>query len=140
WDEGALAVAGVTRDQLSTLVPTTHHLEGLDRQGAADLGLNAATPFVVGANDGALSNVGVDAIQPGDVAVTIGTSGAMRTVVKHPITDPAGRRFCYALTDGHWVVGGPVNNGGVIFRWVRDEIAASETETAKRLGIDPYEV
>jgi gluconokinase len=63
WDEGALAVAGVSRERLSTLVPTTYHLEGLDRQVAAER-LDAATPFVVGANDGALSNVGVNAIQP----------------------------------------------------------------------------
>jgi gluconokinase len=99
WDEGALAAAGVTRERLSTLVPTTCHVEGLDPQVAAELGLDAATPFVIGANDGALSNVGVDAIQPGDVAVTIGTSGAMRTVVRRPMTDPAGRTFCYALLD-----------------------------------------
>ena len=72
--------------------------------------------------------------------MTIGTSGAMRTVVDRPVTDPEGRTFCYALTDRHWVIGGPVNNGGIIFRWVRDEFAASECETAKRLGIDPYDV
>jgi len=44
------------------------------------------------------------------------------------------------LKPRHWVVGGPVNNGGIIFRWVRDEFAAAECETAKRLGLDPYEV
>jgi gluconokinase len=27
-----------------------------------------------------------------------------------------------------------------VFRWVRDELAAAETETAKRLGIDAYDV
>jgi gluconokinase len=140
WDDGALDVAGVSRERLSALVPTTYHLEGLDRRVAAELGIDAATPFVIGANDGSLSNVGVNAIQPGEVAVTIGTSGAMRTVVEQPVTDPEGRTFCYALTERHWVIGGPVNNGGIIFRWVRDEIAASECETAKRLGIDPYDV
>jgi len=140
WDEGALDVAGVSRDRLPTLVPTTYRLEGLDKRIADELGIDAATPFVVGANDGSLSNVGVNAIQPGDVAVTIGTSGAMRTVVDHPVTDAEGRTFCYALTERHWVIGGPVNNGGIIFRWVRDEFAASECETAKRLGIDPYDV
>ena len=87
-----------------------------------------------------LSNLGVGAIEPGAVALTIGTSGAMRTVVDAPRTDPEGRTFCYALTEKHWVVGGPVNNGGIVLRWVRDEFAAAETETAKRLGIDPYEV
>jgi gluconokinase len=140
WDDEALAVAGVARAQLSPLVPTTHHLQGLPVALAAQLGLPADTPFVVGANDGVLSNLGVDAIGPGEVAVTIGTSGAMRAVVDRPLTDPSGRTFCYALTERHWVVGGPVNNGGIIFRWVRDEFAAAESETAKRLGIDPYEV
>ncbi len=140
WDDDALRVAGVQRAQLSALVPTTHHVQGLDPTLAAHLGLAADTPFVIGANDGVLSNLGVNAIGPGEVAVTIGTSGAMRAVVDRPLTDPAGRTFCYALTERHWVVGGPVNNGGIIFRWVRDEFAAAECETAKRLGIDPYEV
>ncbi|HEY2254351.1 MAG TPA: FGGY family carbohydrate kinase, partial [Variovorax sp.] len=140
WDAEALAVAGVRREQLSQLVPTTHHVQGLEAGVAEQLGLDVHTPFVVGANDGVLSNLGVNAIAPGEVAVTIGTSGAMRAVVDRPLTDPSGRTFCYALTERHWVIGGPVNNGGIILRWVRDEFAAAECETAKRLGIDPYEV
>lgn len=139
WDQGALQLAGVRAQQLSAPVPTTHHVQGLPQHVAAQLGLSADTPFVLGANDGVLSNLGVNAIQPGQVAVTIGTSGAMRTVVDHPVTDPSGSTFCYALTDRHWVVGGPVNNGGNIFKWVRDELATAEAESARRAGIDPYE-
>ena len=140
WDAEALRLAGVDPGRLSLPVPTTTHLEGLAPGLAGELGIDAATPFVVGANDGVLSNLGVNAIKPKEVAVTIGTSGAMRTVVDRPVTDASARTFCYALTQRHWVIGGSVNNGGVIFRWVRDEFAASECETAKRLGIDPYEV
>lgn len=140
WDEEALAVAGITSEQLSTLVPTTHIMQGLHPLYAKEMGLVETTPFVVGASDGVLSNLGVNAIQPGVVAVTIGTSGAIRTVVNQPVTDPKGRFFCYALTEKQWVIGGPVNNGGIIFRWIRDELAASEVETAKRLGLDPYHV
>jgi len=66
-------------------------------------------------------------------------SGAMRTVIDKPVTDASGRTFCYALTPDHWVVGGPVNNGGNIFRWVRDELATAEAETARQAGIDPYD-
>ncbi|MFC9710904.1 gluconokinase [Paenibacillus sp. NPDC056933] len=141
WDEEALHVAGITPDHLSRLVPTTHLLKkGLNPEYAKEMGIADTTPFVIGASDGVLSNLGVNAIDPGVVAVTIGTSGAIRTVVDKPVTDPKGRFFCYALTEDAWVIGGPVNNGGVIFRWIRDEFAASEVETAKRLGIDPYEV
>lgn len=140
WDEEALNVAGVTEDQLSKPVPTTFHLNGIDDTYANEMNLLRSTPFVVGASDGVLSNLGVNAIEPGVVAVTIGTSGAIRAVTDRPVTDPKGRIFCYALTEKHWVIGGPVNNGGMIFRWVRDQLASSEVETAKRLGKDPYEV
>jgi gluconokinase len=140
WDEEALKVAGVTPDQLSEPVPTTYRLTGLDESYAKEMNLLPSTPFVVGAGDGVLSNLGVDAIEPGVVAVTIGTSGAIRAVSDKPITDPKGRIFCYALTENHWVIGGPVNNGGMIFRWARDQLGEVETAAAKRLGKDPYDV
>jgi len=139
WDEGALALLQVDARQLPKPVPTTHQLQGLDAAIAERLGLRTDTPFVIGANDGVLSNLGVNAIHPGQVAVTIGTSGAMRTVVERPVTDASGRTFCYALTERHWVVGGPVNNGGNIFRWVRDELATAEAEQARKDGVDPYD-
>ncbi|MEK4513608.1 gluconokinase [Paenibacillus sp. FSL K6-2524] len=140
WDEEALKIAGITPDHLSVIVPTTHVMQGVSQKYADEMGLIPSTPFIIGAADGVLSNLGVGAIDPGVVAVTIGTSGAIRTVVDKPKTDPKGRIFCYALTDKHWVIGGAVNNGGVIFQWMRDEFASSEVETAKRLGISPYEM
>ncbi|WP_185762566.1 gluconokinase [Bacillus methanolicus] len=140
WDKEALAVAGVAEKQLSEPVPTTYRLTGLDETYAREMNLPSDTPFVVGASDGVLSNLGVNAIEPGVVAVTIGTSGAIRTVTDRPVTDSKGRIFCYALIEDHWVIGGPVNNGGITFRWVRDWLGSSEIETALRMGKDPYEI
>ncbi len=140
WDDEALEIAGITRDQLSKLVPTTKIFTNCDPFLANQIGIDLQTPFVIGASDGVLSNLGVNAIRKGEIAVTIGTSGAIRTIIDNPKTDEKGRIFCYALTEKHWVIGGPVNNGGMVLRWIRDEFASSEVETAKRLGIDPYEV
>ncbi|KZE66464.1 gluconokinase [Fictibacillus phosphorivorans] len=140
WDEEALKIAGITRDQLSNLVSTTAMFTNCDLDLAKKVGIDPQTSFVIGASDGVLSNLGVNAIGKGEIAVTIGTSGAIRTIIDNPQTDDKGRIFCYALTEDHWVIGGPVNNGGVVLRWIRDEFAASELETAKRLGLDPYEI
>lgn len=140
WDKVALEAAGVGAERLSRLVPTTHQMSGVAPEYAAFMGIREDVPFVIGASDGVLANLGVGAIEPGVTAVTIGTSGAIRTVSQKPETDPKGRTFCYALTENHWIVGGPVNNGGIVLRWLRDEFASSEVETAKRLGIDPYDV
>jgi gluconokinase len=140
WDEEALTLAGISRGQLSELVPTTHVVRGLQAPYAEAMGLAPDVPVVVGANDGALANVGVGAVTPGECALTIGTSGAVRTVTRQPIIDPQARTFCYALTENHWVIGGPTNNGGIVLRWLRDQFCAPEVEQARRLGVEPYEV
>lgn len=140
WDEEALTIAGIGSDKLPMLVPTTHILSGLSQELAEKMNICAGTPFVIGASDGVLANLGQNAIKPGVLAVTIGTSGAVRTVSDRPLTDPKGRTFCYALTENHWVIGGPVNNGGITFRWARDQFGRVEIERAKASGQDPYEI
>jgi gluconokinase len=139
WDEEALRVAGVAKEQLSQPVDTTHVLQGLTASYSAEMGLPSDTPFVVGASDGVLANLGAGAYEDGVYAVTIGTSGAVRGTVKQPLTDPQGRLFCYALKEDFWVVGGAINNGGIMFRWVRDQLATLEAEEGRRRGLDPYD-
>ncbi|GGE04447.1 gluconate kinase [Marinithermofilum abyssi] len=134
WDEEALAQAGIRREQLGQPVPTTHVLRGMDPDLAHSMGLSADTPWVIGAGDGVLANLGTGAISPGETAVTVGTSGALRQVVNQPVTDMHGRTFCYALTERHWVIGGPANNGGILLRWLRRELGSQESEN----GTDPY--
>jgi gluconokinase len=117
WDAQALEVAGVREGQLAEVVPTTHVLDGLRPDVARAAGLPADLPVVIGASDGVLANLGIGAVRPSVAAVSLGTSGALRVVVPRPTVDPAGRLFCYALTDDRWVVGGAVNNGGSVVRW-----------------------
>ncbi|MFN1208456.1 FGGY-family carbohydrate kinase, partial [Enterococcus lactis] len=38
------------------------------------------------------------------------------------------------------VVGGPVNNGGIVFRWVRDQLCAPEKVTAEQMHMDSYDL
>lgn len=140
WDEEALNLAGITPRRLSQLVPTTHILTTMVPEVAISMGLSADIPVVIGASDGALGNLGVGAITPDTVAITVGTSGAVRAMVHRPQTDEKERLFCYALTPGHWVIGGAVNNGGIVLRWVRDNLSASEAITAKLLDESPYDV
>jgi gluconokinase len=131
WDEQALELAGIERAQLPQLVSTTHVLPSVADAAARDLGLPAATPLVVGAGDGPLANLGVGAVKPGVAACSIGTSGALRVMVDRPAVDPLGRVFCYALTEHRWAVGGAINNGGVVLRWVRDALAPELGEHAE---------
>lgn len=119
WSDDSIALAGVRRDQLPDILPTTALLD-LSEDAARRTGLPAGLPVNVGATDGPLGNLGTGAITPGVAGMSIGTSGAVRTVVAEPMTDPRGRLFCYALTDDAWVVGAAISNGGVTMRWAGD--------------------
>ncbi|MGP1385792.1 MAG: gluconokinase [Thainema sp.] len=140
WDQEALALAEITPARLSRLVPTTHALTGMKPEAAKFMGLPVDIPVVLGASDGVLANLGVGAITADVVAITVGTSGAVRAVLDRPKTDAKERLFCYALTESHWVIGGAINNGGIILRWIRDNLADAEVDTAKLLKTDPYDI
>ncbi len=122
WAESSLALAGITRGHLPEVLPTTALLE-LAPQAAARVGLPAGIPVNVGATDGPLGNLGTGAIQPGIAGLSMGTSGAVRSVVREPRLDADGRLFCYALTEDAWVVGAAISNGGVVARWAGDVYA-----------------
>ncbi|GIP70258.1 MULTISPECIES: gluconokinase [Lactiplantibacillus] len=139
WEPAALDYAQVTRAQLPPLVDTDAVINGLTPTAAGELGLRLATKVIMGASDGALSNLGVGADEPGVAAITIGTSGAVRVMTKQPYLDPEGRLFCYYVAPHHWIVGGPINNGGQVFRWVRDELFATESQVARDHQQDPYD-
>jgi gluconokinase len=131
WDPDALALCGLDAAQLPAPVPTTTVLRGLRPAVAAQLELDPAVAVVVGAGDGPLANLGTGAVRAGVAACSIGTSGATRVAVERPTADETGRLFCYALTEERWVVGGAVNNGGVVLRWARDALAPELADGAE---------
>jgi len=140
WDAEALDLAEVTREQLSTPVSTTAVIGRLAGDAARRLGLPDGTPLVAGAADGCLENLGAGAVDEGVAAVTIGTSGAVRCVVTRPQGDPTGRLFCYALTDDRWVVGGPINNGGLVLHWAEHRLFPGLGAEAEQQGRSVYEL
>jgi gluconokinase len=123
WDAEALDLAGVPRDRLPEPVPVTTVVRTLTSEAAADLGLPAGTPVVVGASDGPLANLGIGAVNPGQTACSIGTSAALRVMVEKPAVDENGGVFCYAFVPGRYIVGGALNNGGVVLGWLGDALA-----------------
>lgn len=131
WDPRALGLAGVRRDQLPDVLPTTASFP-LSAEAAGRTGLTAGTPVVLGAGDGPLGNLGTGAMRPGVAGLSLGTSGALRLVVDEPFADPTGRLFCYALTDDRWVVGTPISNGGAVVRWAGSVLAADLPEGPDR--------
>ncbi|NEM97120.1 gluconokinase [Pontibacter burrus] len=140
WHNDSLDLASITPAQLSRPVPATYSNYKPEATVASQLNLPENTPFIVGANDGCLANLGANALADGHVAVTIGTSGAVRVMARKPVTDLQQRLFSYVLLPDYYVLGGAVNNGGVVLQWFRDTFYSSEAVAAKMEQADLYEL
>jgi len=114
WDGDALHAARIGPEKLSTLAPPSTTLRGPKPSVAKALGLAEDTAVVLASSDGALANLGVGAVEAGELALTLGTSGAIRTVVDAPAFDPHGRTFCYAYDDRKFIAGGPTSSAGAV--------------------------
>nr|WP_277998742.1 gluconokinase [Moorella sulfitireducens] len=140
WDEQCLELAGIGREKLSEVVSVTAIAGRLDGEKADRLGVPDGLPVVIGAADGVLSNLGSGARAPGQMVAMVGTSGAIRVIADRPLTDPRGRTWCYLMDDRHWMVGGAINNGGIVYRWFRDNLGETEMREAEAKGIEAYDL
>ena len=122
WDSGALELAGIPAEKLSDIVPTTCVKQGIRERQMLLAGILPETVFNIGASDGVLANLGVGAISSDVMAMTIGTSCAIRAASARPITDTATRSFCYVLDADRFIAGGPSNSGGVVLEWLYNAV------------------
>lgn len=117
WSEDALAFAGIDKSRLSVLAEPTDRLPSLKKEYAQLFNLPADTPFINGGSDGGLANIGAGAVLPGEAALTIGTSGAVRILSSNPVRDAGRRLFNYRLDKDYYLPGGAINNGGILLQW-----------------------
>jgi len=90
-------------------------------EGAEQTGLRAGTPVVGGGGDQAAQAIGVGAVTPGIVALTLGTSGVVFASTPGPLIEPQGRlhAFCHAAPETWHLMGVMLSAAGSL-RWYRD--------------------
>ncbi len=93
-------------------------------EAAEETGLKAGTPVMAGGGDQSAQAVGVGAVEPGVVALTLGTSGVVFASTQEPFIEPEGRlhAFCHAVPE-RWHLMGVMLSAGGSLRWYRDTIA-----------------
>lgn len=91
---------------------------------ATETGLRVGTPVVAGGGDQASQAVGVGAVLPGIVALTLGTSGVVFATTPSALIEPAGRlhAFCHAVP-GRWHFMGVMLSAAGSLQWHRDSLA-----------------
>lgn len=122
WDQELLDTLNVKQEQLPEIAQPTEIVAPIKEEYVQKLGIDLDTKIVLGASDGYLSTIGVNAIDSDHFALNVGTSGAVRTIVDQPKIDQNASYFCYPVDKKHYLLGGPVNNGGIVFNWARQTL------------------
>jgi gluconokinase len=120
WDIQVLNIVGVVREQLSPLSSAYAGLRGLRDEYATRWKRLAQIPWLPAWGDGALANLGSGCADETRVAVTAGTSGAMRVVMKAERavqTLPRGL-WLYRVDETDGLIGGSLNNGGNVLAYL----------------------
>lgn len=93
-------------------------------EAASATGLKAGTPVAAGGGDQAAQAVGVGAVEPGVVALTVGTSGVVFATTPSALVEPEGRlhAFCHAVP-GLWHFMGVMLSAAGSLQWYRDTLA-----------------
>jgi xylulokinase len=124
WSSEVLEALGIP----ASWMPQTFEGPELTGQVTADAasvtGLKPGTPVAAGGGDQAAQAVGVGAVEPGVVALTIGTSGVVFATTPSALIEPQGRlhAFCHAVPD-RWHFMGVMLSAAGSLQWYRDTLA-----------------
>jgi gluconokinase len=136
WDEQMLRAVGIRSASLPPLTNETGPSSELRPGYAARWpGLRRAT-WLPAAGDGACSNLGVGATGRDRWAITVGTSAAVRVVLRDPPEQLPRGLWRYRLDAERAVLGGALNNGGNVHEWLRQTLRLPPSAELERLLLE----
>jgi xylulokinase len=124
WSSEVLSALGIDPGWLPRTAEGPEVTGVVTRTAAQATGLAVGTPVVAGGGDQAANGVGVGAIDPGVVALSLGTSGVVFAATDGPLIEPEGRvhAFCHAVP-GRWHLMSVMLSAAGSLRWFRDAFA-----------------
>lgn len=125
WSPEILSTLGIPAEWLPPTYEGPEFTGQISIEAARQTGLQAGTPVAAGGGDQSAQAVGVGAVKPGVVALTVGTSGVVFATTPSALVEPQGRlhAFCHAVP-GLWHFMGVMLSAAGSLQWYRDTLAA----------------
>lgn len=124
WSEELLEELDLPREWFPPTFEGPQISGQISQAAAAETGLRIGTPVVGGAGDQSAQATGVGAVEPGIIALTLGTSGVVFAPTESALIEPEGRlhAFCHSSPD-RWHLMGVMLSAAGSLQWYRDTIA-----------------
>ena len=126
WDTKLLDAIDLQASDLPPLAPYNQPQTGLCPVYTLRWPQLAEVPFFLAVGDGAAVNIGSGCTDRRNVALTVGTTGAMRLVVDHPGDNPPPTvpkgLWGYILRGDRTLLGGAFSEGGNVVEWAANNL------------------
>ena len=135
WSLPLIEAAGLPRSLFPEIVPSASVVGHVSADAAADTGLRAGTPVVMGGGDGPMGALGAGILGPESGAYAyLGSSSWVSVAADAPLHDPQMRSmtFNHVLPD-RYVPTATMQAGGASLEWVTDTLAPGQPDRFERL-------
>jgi len=124
WSDEVLAALDIPRAWMPKTFEGTEFTGYINEEAARLTGLKAGIPVAAGGGDQAAGAVGVGAVEPRIVGLTVGTSGVVFATTPSALIEPEGRlhAFCHAVPNMWHFMGVMLSAAGSL-QWYRDTLA-----------------
>lgn len=124
WSQELLDVLEIPREWMPPTYEGPQVTGSITPAAATLTGLVTGTPVMAGGGDQAAQAVGVGAVEPGIIGLTVGTSGVVFAATPSALVEPQGRlhAFCHAVP-GMWHFMGVMLSAAGSLQWYRDTLA-----------------
>ncbi len=139
WSDRLCEYAGIDKDKLPDIKPSTFCAGNVTQEAAAATGLSTSTRVVIGGGDGVVANIGCGSVAPGRTYCCMGTSAWITTTSEHPIYDEQMRTVTWAhVVPGMYAPNGTMQYAGGSYSWIKNTVCVDECRRAKQEGASPF--
>jgi gluconokinase len=130
WDAELLTALDIRRDHLPPIACAEQNYEShgaLKNEYTRRWPQLSTARWFLAVGDGAANNVGAGCVSSSQVALMIGTSGAMRVLSDSVVPDVLpSELWCYRVDEKRIVVGGALSDGGGLYQWMIERLRIGE--------------
>ena len=128
WDAEWLKRLPVDADHLSPIGDLSTPFQGLRDEWAQRWPTLAEIPWLLPIGDGAAANIGAGCDAPDHIALTMGTTGAMRVVVGPELAQVPEGLWLYRVDAPRALLGGATTEGGNLYAWLTTLLQVPEED------------
>lgn len=137
WDETWLRVLELDKSALPPLADFDQPCTGLLPDYAERWAALRDVPFYLAVGDGAAANVGSGCVGHGQLALSLGTTAALRVVSTAELPPVPPGLWSYRISASEHLIGGATSEGGNIFEWARTTLTLPDDAEAQLAGRAP---